>query len=94
VDIVVSGGSDPDRPLPAPRARRSYLLELIALGVFLVAATTAYTGWTLHQTREDNRVLNCSFLSFGGDSGEVKYDDLEKYQQRIADQLDCEVPGR
>jgi hypothetical protein len=94
MDIVVSGGSDPGRPIPAPKDRPGYLLQLIAVGVFLVAAGTAYTGWTVHQTREDNRVLNCSFLNLGQDGKELAYNELPDYQQRIADQLDCDVPGR
>jgi len=94
VDIVVSGGSDPDRPLPAPRARRSFLLELIALGVFLAAAAAAWTGWEVYQTRVDNRALNCAFISLGDDGTPADYDDLPQYQQDIADRLDCDVPGR
>ena len=68
MDIVVSGGSDPDQPIPrpvqpgpAPSAEPDRLLQLIAVGVVLVAAGTGYTGWTLYQqTRLDNRVPNCA----------------------------------
>jgi hypothetical protein len=93
MDIVVSGGSDPDRPLPAPRDRQHLLLQVIALGVFLVAAATGYTGWTVYQQSQDTRALNCAYLTAGGEE-QRDYDDMEKYEQKIVDQLDCDVPGR
>jgi hypothetical protein len=96
VDIVVSGGSDPDRQLPAPRSSTSQnrLLELIAVGVFLVAAGTAYTGWEVHRQTEDSRVLNCAYLTVGNGDEPTHYDDLAKYEKKLVDQLDCDVPGR
>ena len=102
MDIVVSGGSDPDQPIPPPKfnqARRlqlnqTRLLQLIALGVFLVAAGTGYTGWTLYQQRLDNQVLNCAYVTLGNDEDQQSYDDMSKMQQRIVTQLDCDVPGR
>jgi hypothetical protein len=37
MDFVVSGGSDPERPIRAPQDHQQGLLRLIAVGVFLVA---------------------------------------------------------
>jgi hypothetical protein len=93
MDIVVSGGSDPDRPVPAPKNHQTRLLQLIAVGVFLVAAAAGFTAWTVYQEQQDSRVLNCAFLGVR-DDGQIEYDDMEKYEQKIVDRLDCDVPGR
>lgn len=93
MDIVVSGGSDPDRPIPTARAHQHRLLQLIAAGVFLVAATTGFTGWTVYRQTQDSRVVNCAFFTTGGDE-QRGYDDMDKAQQKIVDQLDCDIPGR
>jgi hypothetical protein len=93
MDIVVSGGSDPDRPVPAPRDSQHRLLQLIAVGVFLVAAGTGFTGWTVYEQTQDVRVVQCAYLSIGGrEAG--NYDDLEDFEQAIVDQLDCDMRGR
>jgi hypothetical protein len=95
MDFVVSGGSDPERPIRAPQDHQQGLLRLIAVGVFLVAAGTAFTGWTVYQQAEDNRTLNCAYLTVAGsDDDSQNYDDMPTYQQKIVDRLDCDVPGR
>jgi len=93
MDIVVSGGSDPDRPIPAPRARPNLLLQVIAVGVFLVAAATAYTGWNVYRQTQDARILNCAYFTSAGPE-QRGYDDMGKAEKKIVDQLDCDVPGR
>ena len=92
----MSGGSDPDRPLPAPRTADSQhrLLQLIAVGVFLVAAGMGYTGWEVHRQAQDSRDLNCAYLTIGNGDQPTAYKDLAKYEQKLVDQLDCDVPGR
>jgi hypothetical protein len=93
MDIVVSGGTDPDRPLPAPKDRPSLLLPLIAVGVFLAAAGTAYTGWTVHETQQDNRLVNCFFVGLS-EAGAPEYDELTDSQKEMVDRLGCDVKGR
>jgi hypothetical protein len=98
MDIVVSGGPDPDRPLPPPKQRdqTSLLLQLIAVGVFVGAAAAGYTGWTSYQSQRDGRLLNCLYLTeFNGvDDGAPDFDDLSKAQQRLIDRFGCDYPGR
>lgn len=97
MDIVVSGGTDPEHPVPEPRQRDPIrlLLQVIAAGVFLVVAGVGYVAWTVHQTQVDNRQLNCLFVgNFSSDGSTQDYNDLPKSQQRVVDRLDCDVPGR
>jgi hypothetical protein len=92
MDIVVSGGADPDRPVPAPNQTR--LLQLIAVGVFLVAAGTGYTSWAVYQQAQDTRAVNCAYLTTGSGDDQRRYDNMASYEKKIVDALDCDVPGR
>jgi len=94
MDIVVSGGSDPDRPVPAPMNNQNRLLQLIAVGVFLIAAGTGYTSWTVYQQTQDTRTVNCAYLTTGYGDDKRSYDVMANYEQQIVDALDCDVPGR
>ncbi len=89
---VGSGPVKPGRP-PRIRSRTDVLLSLAVVGVFLGAACSAFTAWTVYGQAQDNRELNCAYLTLGGD-GERDYDDLEDYEQGVADAMDCDLEGR
>jgi hypothetical protein len=90
MDFVISGGTDPEQPVPAPKQRDPIrvLLQVIAVGVFLVAAGVAYVGWTVHESQQDSRMINCSFLTDRSGAS------LTQVEKELIDQLDCDVPGR
>jgi hypothetical protein len=91
---VVDVGRGPTKPSRPPRDRTDVLLTLLGGGVFLSAAFSALTAWTVHQQAEDNRELNCAFVISGGDGTGRTYDDLSTMERRIADALDCDIDGR
>jgi hypothetical protein len=93
---VVDVGSGPVKPgRPARTVNRTdLLLGLLVVGVFVAAACSALTAWSVHQQTEDQHALNCIYLTFGGDGGTRDYDDLEASEKQIADTLDCDVKGR
>ena len=93
---VVDVGSGPVKPGRPPRTvnRTDLLLALLVIGVFVGAACSALTAWTVYQQTEDQHALNCVYVTFNGDGGERDYDDLEGYERQIADRLDCDVKGR
>lgn len=98
MDIVVSGGPepDPDRPARDPRDQNRLLLQLIAVGVFLVLLGVCFTGWTQYQTQRDSRLLNCLYVADFGGVGEDRpaFEDLPKSMQRVIDRFGCSYPGR
>lgn len=91
---VVEGGSGPDRPYSDSRNDQR-LLRLIALGVLLIAVFTGLASWNLYRQTEMTRTLNCEAISIRFTEGETtNYDDLEPYAKKMADALDCDIPGR
>ncbi len=92
---VVEVGSGPPRPARPPRSgnRTDVLLTLMVVGVFVGAGCSAFTAWSVYEQRQDNRDLNCVYLTAAGEEGR-DYDDLEDYEKGIADALDCDVEGR
>ncbi len=92
---VVEVGSGPSKPARPPRGgnRTDVLLTLMVVGVFVGAACSAFTAWTVYEEAQDQRELNCVYLTSGGD-GAREYDDLEDYEQGIADVMDCDIEGR
>jgi hypothetical protein len=91
---VVDVGRGPTKPSRPPRDRTDVLLTLLVVGVFLSAVFSALTAWTVHQQSEDNRKLNCAYLT-AGDGDEIQsYDDLPAFQKQIVDALDCDIKGR
>ena len=95
---VVEVGSGPPRPARPPRTRNrtDLLLTLLVVGVFLGAAASAYAAWTVRETQQDNRLLNCMYVGvdFTSSDSDSDYDDLPESQQRLIDRFDCDVPGR
>jgi len=96
IEIVSVGSGPPRAPRAAapPRSAVERLLLLLTVGVFLVAAGTGFTAWTVYQQSQDNRELNCAYLTFPGDGEPRTYDKLEDYEKTIADAFDCDVKGR
>ena len=92
---VVEVGSGPPRPARPPRSgnRTDVLLTLMVVGVFVGAGCSAFTAWTVYGQTQDQRELNCVYLTAGGEE-ERDYDDLEDYEKGIADVMDCDVKGR
>jgi hypothetical protein len=89
---VVEVGRGPSRPSRPPRNRTDVLLTLLVVGVFVGAACSAFTAWTVHEQAEDNRELNCVYITSGGDgSGSRTSDDLSTVERKIADVLDCDI---
>ena len=62
---VVEVGSGPPRPARPPRSgnRTDVLLTLIVVGVFVGAACSAFTAWTVYGQAQDQRELNCVYLT-------------------------------
>ena len=91
---VVEVGSGPPRPARPQRGgnRTDVLLTLLVVGAFVGAGCSAFTAWTVYGQAEDTRALNCAYLTAGG--GERDYDDLEEFEKRIVDSLDCDIEGR
>ena len=88
-----SAGATPRRR-DRPGTAASSLLTLIAAGVLIGAACAAFTAWTVYETQEDQRVLYCTSLCLNDGQGDPQdYDEMTDGQQRIVDQLDCDVPG-
>lgn len=97
MDIVVSGGGHPEKPLEPgrpPRDRTQVLLTLLVVGVFLGAAFSAFTAWTAYSQREDNRALQCAYLDSMGGSGAREFADLDDIEKKIVETFDCDVEGR
>jgi len=93
IEVVDVGRGDPTPPRP-PRDHSVVLLTLIAAGVLIGAACAAFTAWTVYETQEDQRVLYCTSLFLNNGQGDHQdYDEMTDGQQRIVDQLDCDVPG-
>ena len=90
---VVSVGSGPLKPGRPRRDGKQVLLVLLVVGVFLTAACSAFTAWTVYDQAQDNRELNCAFLT-ANEGGPREYDDLEPYEQQVVDAMDCDVEGR
>ena len=79
------------------RPRRSatdVLLLLLVVGVFIGAACSAFTAWTVREQAADEREINCAYMTVGGGGESREYDDLSDIEQRITDALDCDVEGR
>lgn len=95
---IVDLGSGRPAPTPSPRERNTVLLSVIAVCVAIAAAGSVYTGWTVHQSREDNRLLTCLYnvgFGFGDPEDDAQtYDDLTAQQKEVVDRLDCDIPGR
>jgi hypothetical protein len=93
---VVEVGSGPPKPARPPRSgnRTDVLLTLMVVGVFVGAACSAFTAWTVYEQTQDQRDLNCAYLTLGGGEGDRAYDDLEDYEKGIADAMDCDIEGR
>jgi hypothetical protein len=91
---VVSVGSGPPQPARPPRNRTDVLLSLLVVGVFLTAACSAFTAWSVHGQAQDSRDLNCAYLTIGGEGEQREYDDLEGYEKQIVDAIDCDIDGR
>jgi hypothetical protein len=91
---VVEVGSGPPRPARPPRGgnRTDVLLTLMVVGVFLGAACSAFTAWTVYNQAQDEREVNCVYLTAGGEDRD--YDDLEDFEKGIADVMDCDIKGR
>ena len=92
---VVQVGSGPPKPGRPPRSgnRTDVLLTLLVVGVFVGAACSAFTAWTVYGQAQDQRELNCAYLTSGG-AEERTYDDLEDVEKSIADTMDCDIEGR
>ena len=92
---VVEVGSGPPKPGRPPRSgnRTDVLLTLMVVGVFVGAGCSAFTAWTVYGEAQDQREVNCAYLTAGGEE-ERDYDDLEEFEKGIADALDCDVKGR
>ena len=92
---VVQVGSGPPKPGRPPRSgnRTDVLLTLLVGGGFGGAACSAFTAWTVYGQAEDQRELNCAYLTSGG-AEERTYDDLEDVEKSIADTMDCDIEGR
>ncbi len=93
---VVEVGSGPPRPARPPRGgnRTDVLLTLLVVAVFVGAACSAFTAWSVYGQRQDQRELNCVYLTSSGGDEEREYDDLEDFEKGIADAMDCDVKGR
>jgi ABC-type enterobactin transport system permease subunit len=91
---VVDVGRGPTRPSRPPRDRTGVLLTLVVVGVFLGAACSAFTAWTVHQQAQDTRELNCAFLLAGDQDATREYKDLAPYEKKVVDALDCDIKGR
>ncbi|HCB06389.1 MAG TPA: hypothetical protein PLZ93_06685 [Nocardioides sp.] len=94
IEVVDVGWGDPT-PVRPPRERQGVLLTLITLGVLVCAACGVFTAWTVYESRQDEQTLYCArFLRIDDQGDAVNYDDMADEEQRIMDQLDCDVPGR
>ena len=93
---VVEVGSGPPKPARPPRGgnRTDVLLTLMVVGVFVGAACSAFTAWTVYGEAQDQRELNCVYLTAGDGQEGRTYDDLADFEKRIADAMDCDVKGR
>ena len=62
--------------------------------MFIGAACSAFAAWTAYGQAQDQRVLYCTSLFLNNGQGDHQdYDEMTDGQQRIVDQLDCDVPG-
>ena len=56
------------------------------------AASSAFAAWTVYGQAQDQREMNCAYLTAGGvDDRSTKASDVEK---SIADTMDCDIEGR
>jgi hypothetical protein len=91
---VVQVGSGPPRPARPARSgnRTDVLLTLLVVGVFVGAACSAFTAWTVYGQAQDQRELNCVYLTHGG-AEERTYDDLSDLEKGVADVVHCDIEG-
>jgi hypothetical protein len=94
IEVVEVGSGSPKPARPRRGGNRTdVLLTLMVVGVFVGAGCSAFTAWTVYGEAQDQRELNCVYLTSGAEQ-ERDYDDLEPFEKGIADALDCDVKGR
>ena len=99
IEVVQVGAGPPRMPKPGrpPRAggRTDLLLTLLVVGVFLGAAGSAYAAWTVRETQQDERMLNCMYLvSFGGPDEAATDGSPGQRQQELMKRFGCDAPDR
>ena len=92
---VVQVGSGPPKPGRPPRSgnRTDVLLTLLVVGVFVGAACSAFTAWTVYAQAEAQRQVSCAYLTSGGVE-ERTYEKLSDVEKSVADAMDCDFEGR
>lgn len=65
-----------------------------AAAVLANALLTGYLALETHQMWQQNRQVYCLSYLNDGSGGITSYNKLSPYERAIADNLDCEVPGR
>jgi hypothetical protein len=95
IEVVDVGRGRTGPPRPA-RDRTELLLTLRVVGVFLGAAFSALTAWTVHEQAQDTRDVNCAYVidSAADDGSPRTYDNLSPTQRKVVDLLDCDIKGR
>ena len=95
IEVVEVGSGPPKAPKPPrDRNRTDLLLTLLVVGVFLGAAASAYAAWTVHQSQQDERMLNCMYLVSFPAGDEFSDEDVTDRQEKVIDRFGCEVPDR
>jgi nitrogen fixation-related uncharacterized protein len=105
IEVVQVGSGPPRAPKPSWRpsaaqgrmSRTELLLLLLVVGVSVGAVCSAFAAWTVHETQQDTRLLNCMYLTIdysGSSAAPAQYDDLTPSEKKLADRFDCNVRGR
>lgn len=93
--IEGGGGALPSQRSPVADVGRCPLLLTITIATVTAAVLAGIIAWNTYQQRETNRRITCINYSYNLESGKpIRYEELEPYQQKVVDVLDCDLPGR